>query len=265
MKRKFKSIAGHLLRLSGRHPKILIDPANWIQALEALQPRETGLPLIRIGEIGDGGYLLPDDLDGITTLISPGAGGNASFELALELYGIHSIIIDDSDLQKPKHMPINAEFINKKVSSYNSDNTVTLNSLVDLAPSNSDLVLQMDIEGHEYAALNSIDRTSLDRFRIIVVEFHYTFDWIFEHNWKWNYQELFAKLLQNHVVVHLHPNNSGGDFEFAGIKFPNLIEVSLLRKDRIKELGGQIQTRNPLDVDCDPGVKSMRRKGLGIS
>jgi hypothetical protein len=38
-----------------------------------------GIPLIIIGTQGDGGYLLPYDLEVIKTLISPGSGGNASF------------------------------------------------------------------------------------------------------------------------------------------------------------------------------------------
>jgi hypothetical protein len=265
MKRSVKGLIGSIFRVTGRHPKVLLDKAKWVEILESLQARETGIPLIRVGQAGDGGYLLPDDLDGVTTLISPGAGGNASFELALERYGIHSIIIDDSELEKPKVMPIKSTFINKSVSGHNSENSISLNSLVDLADLTGDLILQMDIEGHEYSALNSLDQTQLDRFRIIVIEFHYTFDWIFQHNWKWTYEHMFTKLLKNHMVVHLHPNNSGGDFEFAGIRFPNLLEVTLLRKDRVQELGEIIQVESELDVDCDPDLKSMKRKGLGIA
>ena len=260
-----RNCIGLLIRLTGRHPKILSDRTSWIQIVKTLQPRETGLPLIRIGAQGDGGYLLPDDLKGIKTVISPGSGGNASFELELESYGICSIIVDNNLSQKPLRMPKESTFINKSVSGYDSENSISLNTLVELADSTGDLMLQMDIEGHEYGALNGLNRIHLDRFRIIVIEFHYTFNWVFEHDWRWTYEQIFSKLLANHVVVHLHANNTGGKFEFAGIIFPNLLEVTLLRKDRIIELGEVIQVSNKLDFDADPGRKSIPRKGLGFA
>jgi hypothetical protein len=114
-------------------------------------------------------------------------------------------------------MPKKSVFIKRKVSGYDSADTISLNTLVEMAGPTDDLMLQMDIEGHEYGALSSLSRVNLDRFRIIVIEFHYTFDWIFAHNWKWHYGEIFSKLLANHAVSHLHANNTGGNFEFAGV------------------------------------------------
>jgi hypothetical protein len=261
---RIRSLFGQVIRLTGRHPSVLLRTTSWIEILESLQPRETGIPLVRIGTHGDGGYLVPDDLYGIETLISPGAGGNASFELELEAFGIKSIIVDNDIAMKPNPMPLNSIFLEKKLSGFDSQDSISLNTLVELSGSIGDLMLQMDIEGHEYAALNSLNRLNLDRFRIIVIEFHYTFDWIFEHNWKWNYEQIFSKLLANHTVVHIHANNTGGKFEFGGVNFPNLLEVTFLRKDRILELGGKIQMPNSLDKDSDPRRKPMPRKGLGF-
>ena len=41
--------------------------------------------LIRLGNDGDGGYLVPDDLNGIEACFSPGVAGNVNFEKALAL------------------------------------------------------------------------------------------------------------------------------------------------------------------------------------
>jgi hypothetical protein len=42
-----------------------------------LHPVVTTHPLIRVGAHGDGGYLVPDDLDGIAACFSPGVVGRA--------------------------------------------------------------------------------------------------------------------------------------------------------------------------------------------
>src|SRR4051794_36195573 len=47
--------------------------------IQALRPWITEHPLIRLGGEHDGGYLLPDDLDGIVACFSPGVSDEASF------------------------------------------------------------------------------------------------------------------------------------------------------------------------------------------
>ena len=48
--------------------------------LQAVYPLVTEHPLIRIGSPGDGGYLVPNDLEGISTCFSPGVSETADFE-----------------------------------------------------------------------------------------------------------------------------------------------------------------------------------------
>ena len=51
-----------------------------IQALiDRLKPVTTRRSLIRIGADSDGGYLIPDDLQGISICFSPGVGPTAAF------------------------------------------------------------------------------------------------------------------------------------------------------------------------------------------
>src|SRR3954463_7181162 len=64
--------------------------------LEAARPWQTEHPLIRVGGAGDGGYLLPDDLDGIAACFSPGVSNQATFEEDLLARGIPCFQADAS-------------------------------------------------------------------------------------------------------------------------------------------------------------------------
>ncbi len=52
--------------------------------------------LVRIGAPNDGGYLIPDDLEGIGACFSPGVGQLTNFEEDLAHLGIHSFLADGS-------------------------------------------------------------------------------------------------------------------------------------------------------------------------
>jgi hypothetical protein len=46
-----------------------------------LAPQPSPTPLIRLGGETDGAYLIPDDLEGVSALFSPGVAESSSFEL----------------------------------------------------------------------------------------------------------------------------------------------------------------------------------------
>ena len=48
--------------------------------IQQLHPEDTGIPLIRMGEAHDGGYLVPDDLGSLAALFSPGVAQTSAFE-----------------------------------------------------------------------------------------------------------------------------------------------------------------------------------------
>jgi Methyltransferase FkbM domain len=255
---------GRVARLTRRHPKQLVPQNVFLNHLKNLLPRKTNHELIRLGPNGDGGYLVPNDFKGISLCLSPGTGKAVGFENSLLEFGIPSVLIDEDVVNAPSTLPQGSTFINNFVTGFDSAKRISLNTLIEKFSKSGDLILQMDIEGHEYKALSSISRKNLDRCRIIVCEFHYTFEWIFKHEWDWYYSEIFDKLLENHVVVHTHPNNAGGFFSYAGVKYPNLIEITFLRKDRIKDLGSFIYENHVLDQDDNHDLPTMHKYGLGI-
>jgi hypothetical protein len=77
-----------------------------------IRPVATNIPLIRIGADEDGGYLIPDDLTGISACYSPGVDQIASFETALLEHGIPSHLADLS-VEGPPPGTAAASFIKK--------------------------------------------------------------------------------------------------------------------------------------------------------
>ena len=80
--------------------------------------------MIRIGAGGDGGYLIPDDLDGIEYCFSPGVNTTAAFEEELAARNIGSFLADHSVSAPPLVRP---EFVfdQKYIGATNSDTCMT--------------------------------------------------------------------------------------------------------------------------------------------
>jgi hypothetical protein len=100
------------------------------------------------------------------------------------------------------------------------------------APSDGDLVLQMDIEGSEWPVLLDTPDQTLKRFRIMVIEFHDLDQMMTATLGAEVFSTLLDKLSRNFKVVHLHANNAGGIHKFKGQVIPRVIELTFLRSDR---------------------------------
>jgi len=57
--------------------------------INRIRPIKTGIDLLRVGGTADGGYLLPDDLAGISACFSPGVSDVAHFETELSRLRVH--------------------------------------------------------------------------------------------------------------------------------------------------------------------------------
>ena len=225
-----------------------------IDLLTRLRPQDNGHSLIRVGGPGDGGYLIPDDLLGITELFSPGSNKLSNFEKEVaERWQIKSFICDSIE-EKPDDLSEFQDFTNAWVGPFtDGEKLISLAQWVEeKSKSNGDLILQMDIEGAEFQTLMAPSTELMKRFRIIVVELHFLEAlkncWAFEQI----YSPFFEKILAHFDVVHTHPNNCCGTWNFGEIEFPRLIELTLHRKDRSKYLIPKKSSRNELDQPCVP-------------
>ena len=217
---------------------ILNDP---LWGLEFLRPKPCPHPLIRLGGSADGAYLVPLDLEGITDCFSPGVSNAKSFEDELvATFGIRTFLCDYSSNIEEFATPLipGLQFFDKKwLEVDGSPNSVSLDSWTRERSSSddSDLLLQMDIEGAEYRNILGTTDETIRRFRIMVIEFHGLSVQLDDAQ---RYaQELGAtlhKLSSTHTVVHAHANNCCGiSFPFGGqISVPEVLEITLLRRDR---------------------------------
>lgn len=211
------------------------------------QPYQTGIPLIRVGGAYDGGYLLPDDLDGIVASFSPGVDVTMTFDTDIVGRDIPVFMADASvDAVDTSHplMTFDKLFVGAKT----ARNVVSMQDwIAKYAPPQGDLLLQMDIEGGEFETILAMRDEDLARFRIIVIELHYLED-AFHVSGYARWSEFMKRLTDHFVICHVHPNNYFPVTEKDGLAFPSLPELTLLRRDRVRaDLTPATQFPHPLD------------------
>ena len=214
--------------------------------IEQLHPVITSKDLIRLGAQGDGGYLAPDDLEGIVACFSPGVDKVATFESDIISRGIPCYLADASVTGPPISNPL-IHFDKLFLGVVDDSITITIDKWVKAhAPLQGDLLLQMDIEGAEYPVLLNASDELLQRFRVIVLELHDLEHLIDPVGFKFISSTL-SRLLAYFHVVHLHPNNLAPPLHAAGLTIPRLLEITLLRKDRLPRIGYAHSFPHPLD------------------
>jgi len=223
------------------------------QIVFKFKPIDGGVTLIRMGGDYDGGYLVPNDLDGIKYCFSPGVSNIATFELDCLNRGILSFLADYSVDNPPLKLP-GCQFLKKFVGAYNNDKTITLEKwITESLPRNynEDLMMQMDIEGAEYETLLATPDSILGKFRIILVEFH-NFHQLDNKPYYNLVNATIEKLRERFEPVHLHANNYEKVANVHGVLMPNVVEITFLRKDRVRGNKRMRPLPHALDLPNNP-------------
>ena len=235
----FKKIRQRLLRENINVSRAVSDE-KLRYFFRLINPIGTDKPLVRLGDMADGGYLVPSDWDGIKACFSPGVSLEASFELNLAKYGIKSYLADYSVDSSPIQNNL-FDFEKKYLGAQNDDIYMTLESWVESKePKGGDFILQMDIEGAEYEVIYQTPVDLLKKFRIIIIEFH-SLDMIFSNGGYELVSLTFKKILDHFEIVHIHPNNYWEPISNGRFDVPPVMEFTFLRKDRVN-------TRNPVNA-----------------
>jgi hypothetical protein len=197
----------------------------------------------------DPSYLIPDDLSNISACFSPGVSGVSGFEKACTNRGMQ-VFLADKSVDGPAEPDEAFHFSKKFLGATSNDDFMTLDEWVNasLPERDSDLLLQMDIEGHEYEVLLSASDALMKRFRIIVVEFH-SLDQLWSKPFFRLVSPVFEKILQTHACVHIHPNNCRSSSVVAGIEIPPVMEFTFLRTDCMSNSIYRSDFPHPLDFD----------------
>jgi hypothetical protein len=228
------------------------------ELIKKISPVDSGRKMIRLGPDKDGGYIIPDDLEGITACFSPGVADEAGFELDCTKRGM-TVYMADASVEAPPIENNKFSFIKKFLGAVSKDNQITLDSWVldQTKKVSNDLILQIDIEGAEYEVFINASEELLSRFRIIVVEFH-NLDYLFDSTFYRVARAAFDSILKHHSCVHIHPNNTAGVITSSGLSIPKTMEFTFYRNDRMPSVISPALIPNPLDIDCDPNKPTIK-------
>jgi len=218
--------------------------------IRSLHPIECESPLIRFGPNTDGGYLIPNDLDGIEACFSPGVSQVSGFEKDCASHGI-KVFLADNSVDNPAEQDELFDFTKKFIGSFSNENFTTIEDWVNtsLPQNHSDLILQMDIESFEYETILSFPEELMKRFRIIVIEFH-QLKQLHNSSFFFIANRAFQKILNHHKCVHIHPNNIANTSYIDSVEIIDTMEFTFLRRDRIKnEEKFAKNSPHPLDFD----------------
>jgi hypothetical protein len=249
MKHILKKILIDVLGLVQAFPTGLTERKQLDDLIKKLHPVSADKELVRFGPKGDGGYLIPNDLVGIEACFSPGVEFISGFEKDCADAGM-MVFMADKSVDKPEILNEKFHFTKKYVGVTSSDDFMTLDDWVNISLpcSQSDLLLQIDIEGYEYETFLGMSDNLLKRFRIIVAEFH-SLDQLWSRPFFMLASHVFEKILQSHVCVHMHPNNCIRLLRSHGLDIPPVCEFTFLRKDRLDSISRCTLFPHPLDCD----------------
>lgn len=218
--------------------------------LRAIRPLKFDGSLIRVGSKGDGGYLMPHNCFNAKACFSPGVDVTADFELEFATAGVPCFMADFSVESPPIKHPL-FQFKKKFIGIPVNQNFIRLDDWVNSCVNDArELVLQMDIEGHEFDAINQVDSAFLKRFKVLSIEFHSMDHLIYSKSFE-NISLVFNKLLEGHFVAHIHANNNSSPILVHHRMIPRVFEITFL--SRLCYRRGKQFTELPhaLDAKCN--------------
>lgn len=200
---------------------------------------------IRLGSSnGDGGYVIGDGLN-YNLLLGCGISDDISFETDfVKKYNVPCFAYDGTINNMPNTSQ-NITFVKKNIGPSETQNTTNLHDMIEKY---NNIFLKMDIEGHEYQWLDSINSRQLNKISQIVIEFHFPLTGRFGKSVKTNI-ECLNKLAETHYLIHLHGNNCCGTHMYGDITVPNVFECTYIRKDLCKNI--KLNRNNIPDPNVD--------------
>ena len=189
-----------------------------------------GVTFKRFGRDHDGGYVMVDDLTSNDFLISMGIANDVSFEQDLSALIKGSHMYDFSISNLPSTVP-NGSLFREKVGADSRH-------IFSKVRPGTDIILKVDIEGSEWELFRRLPSSDLLRCRQIVMEIHWAIvnPYISAPNMP---VEVLEKLSDTHQLVVAHPNNYGSIVMVDGVRVPQVIELTWLRRESYTFLNEQ--------------------------
>jgi hypothetical protein len=215
-----------------RAPRTSAD-VRCAEAAQLLRPYATDADLIRVGDAGDGGYVMIEAFDAAGA-ISIGIGGNVSWDLDMARCGLPISMFDPTIAAPPAAVPggtFHRIGLGTPVQAAASGLALKpLAQLLEIAnsPASGDLILKIDVEGAEWDALADVD--DFARYPQVVLELH-DMGRLNDEETAANVLHLLRAIHATHLPVHVHANNEAGLAAFGAYWLPEVLEVSYVRRD----------------------------------
>jgi hypothetical protein len=213
-----------------------------------------GVDLERVGRDYDGGYIMVKHDAEVRIAYSLGINRDVSWDLIMAERGYQIYQYDHTIETLPIHHP---NFHWKKLGiTGKSQVTDELTSLEEQFQANGhsdakDLILKIDIEGHEWDVFSEMSKVDLSRFSQIVVECH-GFGKLHGLAKFRKMRQSLQNLAETHQVVHVHGNNNSPMVVVGGIPTPQTLELTWLRRDICEFTPCSRTFPTPLDQPNNP-------------
>ncbi len=186
----------------------------------------------RVGGANDGGYVMLDDLDGIRVCYSLGVGPDVTWDMEMAERGALVLQYDHTVENAPATHP---NFRHFKIGITHDDSLAPDMKRLDTVlrenghADRDDMLLKIDIEGHEWDSLQVLDTSTFANFRQIVAEFH-GMRLLEIESFRQRAHRVFSTIRQTHEVIHVHGNNFAGIHIVKGIPIADCIELTFVNR-----------------------------------
>lgn len=197
-----------------------------------LKPKFIDSPKKRLGTLADGGYVTPELLlDKCVALFTYGVGGDVAYEVDFEKQYQKPVYMFDHTMNQANWDQGNLHFINEGLGSDPKckdflDHYKEFNI-------SGDVLLKIDTEGAEfdYFANANIDQLA-EKCVGIILEVH----WLEQEQNRIKFVSIMEKIRKHFILVHLHGNNWGGEFEYEKHIIPRVPEMTFVNKKFVENI-----------------------------
>jgi hypothetical protein len=222
-----------------------------VEALALLTPFDIDKPKIRLGPPADGGYVFVEDISPDQAIVSYGISTEYSFDAEMADKG-HDVYMFDHTIPGIDATSKRMHFFREGVAG-SSDPAASLYTIEDHlarhAIPGDRLILKMDVEGAEFAALSAVPDRVLERFEQIVLEVH-GLHRMADFAYRETFCTVFRKLNRLFTLFHVHANNFDGPNGLhivSGLPVSSLLELSYVRTNTVKPSPSRTLYPTPLD------------------
>jgi hypothetical protein len=224
------------------------------QLLQSLYPMTSPqIQLVRIGNEGDGGYIMANCFEKIDAAYSFGIANDVSWDSAIANKSIPVYMYDHTIQQLPAQHELFHFF---RVGICGKPNISGMKDIAQIMKENGhlgkNLILKMDIEGFEWPALDALNDEELACFSQIVCEIHDLNNLLFDTYRHEIISRNLKKILKHMHCVHIHANNVGWVAESDGVRIPVLLELTFVKKSLATDFSKTDALRDDLDRESDP-------------